>query len=84
MATVSLGSGSRLRSLWAFRIELVAEHTPRMESMVVTKSLSAGKSSAAGKSARCTERSPVRPRQMTSDSIGSRGAVTRVRASSTV
>ena len=83
-ATVSFGSGRRLRSLLALRTDDAAEHTPRTSSMVRTRASSRGKSSGFGNFMRCTERSPVSPRQMTSVIIGSSGAATRVKVSSTV
>ena len=61
-----------------------AEQTSRTWSIAVTSSSSAGRSSAAGQSVRCTDRSPVSPRQTSSVVSGSSGAVTRQTVSSTV
>ena len=83
-ATVRLCSGNRLRSLFALRSEEDAEQTLRTSSMAATRPASAGNSSASGQSVRCTERPPVRPRQMTSVDIGRSGALMRQRVSSTV
>ena len=47
-ATVSFGSGRRLRSLLDFRTELAEEQTARVASIASTSSASAGKSSAFG------------------------------------
>ena len=52
--------------------------------MATTSASSAGSSSAAGQSVRCTDRSPVSPRQISSVVSGSSGAVTRATTSSTV
>ena len=52
--------------------------------MASTNSSSAGKSDASGQSVRCTERAPVRPRQISSVVNGSSGAVTRVTTSRVV
>ena len=82
--TVSCDSGSRLRSERALRSAEVAEQTSRTWSIAATSASSAGSSSAAGQSVRCTERSPVRPRQISSVVSGSSGAVTRQTVSSTV
>ena len=82
--TVSVDSGSRLRSEPAFRSADVAEQTSRTWSIAVTSASSAGSESAAGQSVRCTDRSPVSPRQTSSVVSGSSGAVTRQTTSSTV
>ncbi len=82
--TVSSDSGSRLRRLAAFRSAEVVEHTSRTRSMAATSLSSAGRADASGQSVRWTERSPVRPRQISSVVSGSSGAATRQTVSSTV
>ena len=52
--------------------------------MAATSSGSAGTSPASGQSVRCTDRSPVTPRQITSVISGSSGAASRPVTSSTV
>ena len=84
MTTVSLDSGRRLRRLAALRSAEPAEQTSRTVSIDATSASSAGRSAAAGQSVRCTERSPVRPRQTSSVVSGISGAVTRQTTSSTV
>ena len=59
-------------------------HTARAVSMATTRSWSAGRSCACGQSARCTDRSPVSPRQTSSVVSGRRGAATRQSTSSAV
>ena len=83
-ATVSLGSGNLTRSFLALRSDDPAEHTSRTWSIAATKSGSAGTTSASGQSVRCTERSPVIPRQMISVAIGSSGAANLAVTSRTV
>ena len=56
----------------------------RTSSIASTSAGSAGISSALGQSVRCTDRSPVSPRQITSVTSGSSGAASRVTISSTV
>ncbi|SLH93427.1 Uncharacterised protein [Mycobacteroides abscessus subsp. abscessus] len=81
---VTSASGSRTRRFFALRRLSTVEHTVRTSSMVDTSSGSAGRSAAAGQSARCTERPPVNPRQITSLINGSNGAASRVATSRTV
>jgi len=66
------------------RSDSAAEQTSRTESIDATRPWSAGNASAAGQSVRCTERSPVSPRQISSATIGASGATTRHTVSSTV
>ena len=82
--TVSSGSGSRTRRPATLRSEAAAEHTSRVRSMAATRPGSAGSAETSGQSARCTDRSPVRPRQISSVTSGSSGAVTRQVTSSAV
>ena len=84
VATVSFASGSRTRSPFALRRDSAAEHTSRTASISATSDRSAGNSPTDGQSVRCTERPPVRPRQISSESNGANGAVTRLPVSSTV
>ncbi len=51
---------------------------------MVTSASSLGSASGSGQSVRCTDRSPVSPRQISSVVSGSSGAATRVTVSSTV
>ena len=52
--------------------------------MAATRSSVGGQVRGSGQSARCTERPPVSPRQISSVTSGSSGAATRVRVSSAV
>ncbi len=83
-ATVSFGSGSRTRSFFALRSDDAAEATSRTRSISATSSASFGRSPALGQSVRCTDRSPVTPRQITSVISGSSGAASLPVTSSTV
>ena len=82
--TVSSGSGSRTRSPPALRSDAAAEHTSRARSIAVTSPGSDGRPETSGQSARCTERPPVRPRQTSSVTSGSSGAIARQVTSSAV
>ena len=53
-------------------------------SIWATRAASAGRQDTSGQSARCTLRSPVRPRYTDSASMGSRGATVRQKVCSTV
>ncbi|SIL80688.1 Uncharacterised protein [Mycobacteroides abscessus subsp. abscessus] len=83
-ATVSLSSGNRTRSFLALRKEDPVEATFLTSSMAATSAASAGNTDSDTQSVRCTDRSPVSPRQMTSVVIGSSGAARRHVVSSTV
>ena len=83
--TVSDDSGSRLRSDGALAQRRagradVAHLVHRRDQLVVGRAAS----SADGQSVRCTDRSPVSPRQTSSVVSGSSGAATRQTVSSTV
>ena len=81
---MSDASGSRVRSEWALRSASPAEATSRTSSIAATSASSAGSAAASGQSARCTDRSPVSPRQTSSVTSGISGAVTRHTVSRTV
>ena len=55
-SSIGAGSGKRVRSFLALRIDDAAEHTARVASIAATRPGSPGNSSACGKSVRCTER----------------------------
>ena len=82
--TVSEASGRRVRSDAALRRAEPAEQTSRTWSMAATSASSAGSVDASGQSVRCTDRSPVSPRQTSSVVSGISGAVTRQTVSRTV
>ena len=82
--TVRSLSGRRTRRLLALRSDEAVEQMSRAVSMAATRAWSAGRSEASGQSARCTERPPVSPRQISSVVSGSSGAATRHTTSSAV
>ena len=84
MTTVSAASGSRARSWLALRSAETVEQTSRARSIDATRAWSSGRSSYDGQSVRCTDRPPVRPRQISSVVSGSSGATTRHTVSSVV
>lgn len=76
-ATVRPASGWRTRKLWALRNAEPDEQMARVRFMSVMRSSSCGNRDASGQSVRCTERPPVKPRQISSVTRGNRGAATR-------
>ena len=82
--TVSSCSGRRTRRFAALRSEEPVEQICWTRSIASTRTGLAGNSSASGQSARCTERPPVRPRQISSETSGNSEAETRQTASSAV
>src|ERR1700758_3207596 len=82
--TVNFGRGNRTRSVLALRSDEAAEHTSRTRSMSATSRGSAGRSPSDGQSIKCTDLSPVTPRQITSVVSGRKGAARREVTSSTV
>ena len=84
VAMVRLRSGWRTRSFSALRRLRAAETAARASSMAVTSSALATWAGSTGQSVRCTERSPVSPRQISSLTSGASGAMTSVSTRSTV
>ncbi len=77
VTTVNDAKGSRARSCPALRSADALEHTSRARSIDATSAWSSGRSWYDGQSVRCTERPPVRLRQISSVVSGSSGATTR-------
>ena len=84
VAMVRLRSGWRTRSFSALRRLRAAETAARASSMAATSSALATWLGSTGQSVRCTERPPVRPRQISSLTSGASGAMTSVSTLSTV